>query len=100
MKIKQSDIITDRLPEIRESKQKNNNMNELPTPETDAESCYPDSNLGECVCADFARKLERERDEARDTIMKIEEIFIDSEDMHDDWMKVGNIARTFCEKYI
>ena len=113
-------------------------MNELPTPETDAESCYPDSNLGECVCADFARKLERERDEAReeqdkaktelemwrdgnilheihrnglekaererdearDTIMKIEEIFIDSEDMHDDWMKVGNIARTFCEKYI
>ena len=100
MKIKQSDIITDRLPEIRESKQKNNNMNELPTPETDAESCYPDSNLGECVCADFARKLERERDEARDTIMKIEEIFIDSEDMHDDWMKVRNIARTFCEKYI
>ena len=40
-------------------------MNERPTPETDAESCYPDSNLGECVCADFARKLERERDEAR-----------------------------------
>ena len=40
-------------------------MNELPTPETDAESCYPDSNLGECVCADFARKLERERDESR-----------------------------------
>jgi len=35
------------------------------TPETDAESCYPDSNLGECVCADFARKLERERDEAQ-----------------------------------
>ena len=194
-------------------------MNELPTPETDAESCYPDSNLGECVCADFARKLERERDEsrkiadavawdrdeakriydieatehmlnineicnqrdaamdalgdisfypssgigddnttvqeykdrildgikhikqerdtaldeaqayskgtwqslrdsqdevlrltfenreisqeldkARDIIMKIEEIFIDSEDMHDDWMKVGNIARTYLEK--
>ena len=40
-------------------------MNERPTPETDAESCYPDSNLGECVCADFARKLERERDEAQ-----------------------------------
>ena len=38
------------------------------TPETDAESCYPDSNLGECVCADFARKLERERDEAREEI--------------------------------
>ena len=40
-------------------------MNNRPTPETDAESCYPDSNLGECVCADFARKLERERDEAQ-----------------------------------
>ena len=38
------------------------------TPETDAESCYPDSNLGECVCADFARKLERERDEAQEKI--------------------------------
>jgi len=46
------------------------------------------------------RKITQELDEARDTIMKIEEIFIDSEDMHDDWMKVGNIARTFCEKYI
>lgn len=46
------------------------------------------------------RKISQELDEARDTIMKIEEIFIDSEDMHDDWMKVGNIARTFCEKYI
>ena len=46
------------------------------------------------------RKITQEPDEARDTIMKIEEIFIDSEDMHDDWIKVGNIVRTFCEKYI
>ena len=46
------------------------------------------------------REISQELDKARDTIMKIEEIFIDSEDMHDDWMKVGNIARTFCEKYI
>lgn len=44
-------------------------MNDRPTPETDAESCYPDSNLGECVCADFARKLERERDEAREAFV-------------------------------
>lgn len=44
------------------------------------------------------RKISQELDEARDTIMKIEEIFIDSEDMRDDWIKVGNIARTFCEK--
>jgi len=35
------------------------------TPETDAEAIYPDSSLGKCVDADFARKLERERDEAR-----------------------------------
>ena len=155
-------------------------MNELPTPETDAESCYPDSNLGECVCADFARKLERERDEsrkiadavawdrdeakriydieatehmlnineicnqrdaamdalgdisfypssgigddnttvqeykdrildgikhlkqerdeARDTIMKIEEIFVDGENTHDDWFKMGSIAKEYFKK--
>ena len=46
------------------------------------------------------REISQELDKATDTIMKIDEIFIDSEDMHDDWMKVGNIARTFCEKYI
>ena len=46
-------------------------MSDRPTPETDAESCYPDSNLGECICADFARKLERERDEAREALVKI-----------------------------
>ena len=44
------------------------------------------------------REISQELDKARDTIMKIEEIFIDSEDMHDDWMKVGNIARTYLEK--
>ena len=44
------------------------------------------------------KKLKQELDKARDIIMKIEEIFIDSEDMHDDWMKVGNIARTYLEK--
>jgi hypothetical protein len=38
------------------------------TPETDAEASYPDSSLGECVDADFARKLERERDEAREDL--------------------------------
>jgi hypothetical protein len=40
------------------------------TPETDAEASYPDSSLGECVDADFARKLERERDEARELFAK------------------------------
>jgi hypothetical protein len=38
------------------------------TLETDAEAIYPDSSLGECVDADFARKLERERDEAREAL--------------------------------
>ena len=72
-------------------------------------SFYPSSGIGDDNTTvqeykdrilDGIKHLKQERDEARDTIMKIEEIFIDSEDMHDDWMKVGNIARTFCEKYI
>lgn len=48
-----------------------------PTPETDAEikiemtcACYPN----EYVSGDFARKLERERDEARQQNVKLQEI--------------------------
>jgi len=44
------------------------------------------------------KKLKQERDEARDTIMKIDEIFIDSEDMHDDWFKMGSIAKEYFKK--
>ena len=44
------------------------------------------------------REISQELDRARDTLMKIEEIFINSEDMHDDWMKVGNIAREYFKK--
>ena len=36
-----------------------------PTPETDAVTFRPTTRYEECVAADFARKLERERDEAR-----------------------------------
>lgn len=53
-------------------------MNERPTPETDAETMrdeydHVDSDIGpfapsNTVCADFARKLERERDEAREEL--------------------------------
>ena len=46
----------------------------------------------------FVRKsdsLERERDEAREVVSRIEEIFCDGEDTHDDWMKMGNIARDY-----
>ena len=38
-------------------------------------------------------ELERERDEAREALMKIEEVFIDSDDTYEDLIKVGNIAR-------
>ena len=70
-------------------------------------SFYPSSGIGDDNTTvqeykdrilDGIKHLKQERDEARDTIMKIDEIFIDSEDMHDDWMKVGNIARTYLEK--
>jgi hypothetical protein len=51
-------------------------VNDKPTPETDAEikiemtcACYPN----EYVSGDFARKLERERDEARESLKHIEE---------------------------
>lgn len=40
-------------------------------------------------------KLCQERDDARDALMNIDEIFCDGEDMHDDWMKMGNIAKDY-----
>lgn len=70
-------------------------------------SFYPSSGIGDDNTTvqeykdrilDGIKNLKQERDEARDTIMKIEEIFIDSEDMHDDWMKVGNIAKEYFKK--
>ena len=71
------------------------------TPETDAESGIEmfdengQSYISQVVDADFARRLERERDEAREVVSRIEEIFCDGEDTHDDWMKMGNIARDY-----
>ncbi len=50
-------------------------MSDRPTPETDAELsalnnfCKDDGKLGEM--ADFARRLERERDEAREEINRL-----------------------------
>jgi hypothetical protein len=40
-------------------------------------------------------KIQRERDDARDALINIEEIFCDGEDTHDDWMKMGNIAKDY-----
>ena len=68
------------------------------TPETDA--LVPQFlNSGE-VPDIFAhcRKLERERDEAREALMRIEEVFIDSDDTYEDWRKMGNIARAALEE--
>ena len=45
-------------------------MNERPTPESDAERGYFD--LDTAVSADFARRLERERDEARDSLARLQ----------------------------
>ena len=68
------------------------------TPETDEKVSVGLENADrECVPADFARKLERERDEAREALMKIEEVFIDSDDTYEDWRKMGNIARAVVE---
>ena len=40
-------------------------------------------------------KLCKERDDARDALSRINEIFCDGEDTHDDWMKMGNIAKDY-----
>ena len=90
------------------------------TPETDAEFdginafCKEDRKLN--AMTSYARKLESERDEAREkaeryrleanammlqrdeareALSKIDEIFCDGEDTHDDWMKMGNIAKDY-----
>ena len=43
-------------------------------------------------------KYEKLWKEAEDSLMKIEEIFIDSDDTYEDWKSMGQIARTFLEK--
>ena len=40
-------------------------------------------------------KLCKERDDARDALSRIDEIFCDGEDTHDDWMKMGSIAKDY-----
>ena len=45
-----------------------------------------------------AERYCQERDKARDAIMKIEEIFVDGENTHDDWFKMGSIAREYFKK--
>ena len=47
----------------------------------------------ECVPVDFSRKLERERHEAREALMQIEDLFIDGTDIYADRETMGIIAR-------
>jgi hypothetical protein len=62
----------------------------LKTPQTD------DLARGNHVVpTEWAEQLERERDEARQALSKIDEIFCDGEDTHDDWMKMGIIAKDY-----
>ena len=78
------------------------------TPETDAIAdfylvkAFSKNPEDRTVPCQFAARLERdlnrairERDEAREVVSRIEEIFCDGEDTHDDWMKMGNIARDY-----
>ena len=64
------------------------------TPETD-QKAVPHIGFYSCatVPAEFARKLERERDEARDALMKIEDLFLDCTDIYADFKNMGLIAR-------
>jgi hypothetical protein len=41
------------------------------------------------------REVTQYLDKARDAIMKVEEIFVDGENTHDDWFKMGSIAREY-----
>jgi len=69
------------------------------TPETD-QNAVPHIGFYSCatVTAEFARKLERERDEAREALMKIEDLFIDGTDVYADREKMGLIARNALEE--
>ena len=77
-------------------------MSEQPTPETDAffDHAISTKNKYPAYSAPFegfCQKLERERDEAREALMKIEEVFIESDDTYEDLIKMGNIARAVLE---
>jgi hypothetical protein len=66
------------------------------TPETEAAwACFKGYMEPLQDVQNLSRKLERERDEAREALSKIDEIFCDGEDTHDDWMKMGNIAKDY-----
>ena len=74
-------------------------MSDRPTPETDAfsvsfKSIDDQAGKKKWVPADFASRLERERDEAREALMKIEDLFIDCTDVIACRENMGMIAKT------
>ena len=79
-------------------------MSDRPTPRTNSAIMEIPSKF-DSICVvpvELALDLERElgdalqeRDEAREALSKIDEIFCDGEDTHDDWMKMGIIAKDY-----
>ena len=76
-------------------------MIERTTPETDALDCelHNPKVLSDrySIMRDHSCRMERERDEAREALMKIKEIFIDGGDTYLDFVRVGNIATDYLE---
>ena len=68
------------------------------TPETDDFELNLDDYSHPWKAIEFARKLERERDEARAALMKIEDLFIDGTDIYADRDNMGLIARSALEE--
>ena len=55
------------------------------------------NQLLELIDAEFARRLERERDEAREALKKIKHIYINGGDTYLDFVKANNIATDYLE---
>ena len=68
------------------------------TPETDAFAAHMSEEFIDPAWLKFSQELERERDQARDALMRIEEVFIDGCDTCADREKMGSIARAALEE--
>ena len=64
------------------------------TPETDNERTL---KVALEVFTQLAKTLKQERDEAREALMKIEDLFIDGDDIYADRERMGSIARNALE---
>jgi hypothetical protein len=64
------------------------------TPETDNERTL---KVALEVFTQLAKTLKQERDEAREALMKIEDLFIDGDDNYADRERMGSIARNALE---